>query len=434
MQTEQTPSVALLLTGNELMTGDIVDSNSAMMASDLLDIGLTVNYKATIADDMTVLVSELQRLSALHDVLIVNGGLGPTRDDLTAEALALACGTSIEEHPEALAHLTELFETKGFTLNAANLKQAALPKGALVVANPVGSAVGFKIELNDCLVICTPGVPSELKVMLKQEISPLLRRLTHASNDPLRERLRVFGMGESGLQQSIYDHFPDWPEAIELGFRASLPLLELKLQSKGENHRPLLATWRAKVIKHLGAHFVTDTGQSLAAIVIDQLRERNQTMTCAESCTGGLIASQITAVSGASGVFEAGFVTYSNAIKTKLLQVPEKDLQQHGAVSDLVVRQMLKGALQQSSADIGVAVSGIAGPDGGSDDKPVGLVWIAWGRKDAVQSKAFYLPVSRVRFQQIVAAMALDLVRRELMGLNDAPLYFEERGFKVSAV
>lgn len=432
MGSEQATSIALLLTGNELMTGDIVDSNSSMMANTLLDIGLPLRYKATVGDEMNLLVAELQRLSALHDVLIVNGGLGPTSDDLTAEALAAAAGCAVKQHPEALAHLQHLAATKGFALNAANLKQALLPDGVDIIANPVGTAVGFRMRLNECLVLCTPGVPSELRRMLDEQLVPLLRPFSRHGSEPLRSRLRVFGMGESGLQQSISDSFPDWPEALELGFRASLPLLEVKLQARGEQHRALLQTWRDKLIEHLGAHYVTDNQDSFADIVIRELVAQGQTITCAESCTGGLIASQLTAVSGASAAFEAGFVSYSNAIKSSLLQVSASDLQTEGAVSEVVVRQMLQGALRHSGADIGVAVSGIAGPQGGSDEKPVGLVWLAWGRANAIQARAFYLPTTRIRFQQLVAAMALDLVRRELLDLRAPPCYFKERAFKPS--
>jgi len=417
----------LLLTGNELMTGDTLDSNSAMIAKMSLDAGIQVNYKATVSDDLDQLVSEISRLSESSDVLIVNGGLGPTSDDLTAEALAIAMNVELEEHPVAIKHLVEWCTKRNYGLSEANRKQANLPKGVEIVANASGSAVGFKIRLNDCLIVCTPGVPHELKTMMAQEILPQLSELLPNTHQPKRVRFRVFGYGESNLQELISKTYPDWPDQLELGFRASMPLLELKLKVDHLKDHALLNDWQAKIKALVGAHIVTDDNRSLAKVVIDLLAQQNKTITFAESCTGGKIASLLTEVSGASNVFEAGFVSYSNAIKTSLLNVSGIDLAEQGAVSETVVRQMLSGALKASGAEVGVSVSGIAGPNGGTDDKPVGTVYLAWGSQTSMQARAFYFPGNRIFFQQIVSALALDLIRRDLLGLEEAPIYFKER-------
>lgn len=431
------PRIALLLTGNELMTGDIVDSNSAKLAEQLLALGFSVAYKATVADDMPLLVAEIERISREHDVLIINGGLGPTVDDLTAQALAQAAGVGIAQHPQAYAHLEQVAELGYIELSPANLKQADLPEGCEVIPNSMGTAVGFSLRLNDCLVMCTPGVPRELFVMAKEQIYPQLDALYPERKQPTRKRLRVFGMGESALQQLVTEQLPDWPAELELGFRASMPLLELKLQLADREQQALLDTWQQKVEQVLGAHIVTSgtakdgshDARSLPAVVFDLLREQGKQFTCAESCTGGLVASQMTALAGASEVFEAGFVTYSNAIKQSVVDVSSASLEAEGAVSEPVVREMLSGALERSGADLGVAISGIAGPGGGTADKPVGLVWLAWGSHEDMRTIALVIPGNRTRFQHYVAAIAYDLTRRFLLGLEETPRYFIDRSF-----
>lgn len=420
----------LLLTGNELMTGDTLDSNSAMIAQLCFDQGMLVALKSTIPDGMNILVSEITRLTQGADVLIVNGGLGPTSDDLTAEALAKVLGLPLEVHPQAMAHLEAWSVQRNYPLSEANKKQAFLPKGIELIANESGSAVGFKAKHNGCLIMCTPGVPHELKTMLRKEILPELRQMLPDNIQPKRVRYRIFGFGESNLQQAIHEQFPDWPAEIELGFRASMPLLELKLKVDRKEDHPLLDIWQTRVEALLGAHIVTQDERSLAEVVVNLLAEQELKITCAESCTGGKIASMITEVNGASKVFEAGFVTYANHIKSSVVGVSESTLVEHGAVSEEVVREMLAGALKASSADLGVAVSGVAGPSGGSDEKPVGTVWLAWGSLQKMYAHQFYFPGNRLFFQKIVSALALDLIRRELLNLDEAADYFQTRRFR----
>jgi len=424
--------VQLLLTGNELMTGDIVDSNSAMMAQVLKDIGLSVNRKVTVADDLALLVDEITYMANTSDILIINGGLGPTVDDLTARALALSIGEELTQHPEALAHLTHWCQQRGAELNAPNLKQAILPKGCQIVANRNGSAVGFSVRYKDCDIYCTPGVPHELKVMLKEQIIP-----TISAGLPLNlitdiTRLQVFGIGESSLQKIINEQLSDWPEEIELGFRAGMPLLEVKLTIKTQQGLALKSLWKNKLANALGDHLIAEIQgkpKPLAEHLINQLQQHNLKVTTAESCTGGLIASKLTEVSGSSAVFEAGFVTYSNQMKTTMLDVPQNTINQHGAVSEAVVIAMAKGALTKSNADITIAVSGVAGPNGGSDDKPVGTVWFAWGSMANIQTQCLLLPYNRLQFQQFVAAIGLDLLRRYQNKSNTIPNYIVERAF-----
>jgi len=423
--------VQLLLTGNELMTGDIVDSNSAMIAQELADLGLKVARKVTVADDLALLISEINHMASQADILIINGGLGPTIDDLTAQALAQAMGVQLTQHEDALNHLKAWCKRRDVALNAPNLKQAHLPEGCQIIANDNGSAVGFVVKHLSCEIFCTPGVPHELKSMLVKQISPVIAKQLPQKLMNEVTRLQVFGIGESSLQKMIDEQLPNWPESIELGFRAGVPLLEVKLTTNCDAGHKLKPLWQDKLIAVLGDHILGEVkGRplSLAEQTLINLQDKGLTVTTAESCTGGLIASLLTGVSGSSKSFEAGFITYSNAIKSSLLDVPEQLLKEHGAVSQAVVIAMAQGALAKSSADLAIAISGIAGPDGGSEEKPVGTVWIAWGSKDNLQSQCLLIPHSRRLFQQYAAHICLDLIRRQLLNSAEIPNYVIERG------
>ncbi|WP_371186715.1 CinA family nicotinamide mononucleotide deamidase-related protein [Thalassotalea maritima] len=420
-------NVQLLLTGNELMSGDIVDTNSAYLAQQLKDIGIELHCKTTVGDSLPLLIEMMQQLSRSADVLIVNGGLGPTVDDMTAQALSDVSARPLTIHPLALEHVKQWCLKRHYTLTGPNIKQALLPLDCDLVTNSIGSAPGFKLTHNNCLIICTPGVPSELKTMFADQIKPLLQTMLPDALNVVTDKMHVFGIGESGLQKMINEQLPEWPEQIELGFRASMPILEVKVTSRFKQDDELRQQWGSKLNTLLGQHVVNHNGDTLGKTLIHALAERNLKVTTAESCTGGLIASLLTQVPGSSAVFEAGFVTYSNAMKQQLLDVDAATLQQCGAVSQAVVEQMLHGALTVSGADYGVAVSGIAGPDGGTEDKPVGTVWLAWGSKNDIRAVKLFFPAGRQYFQRYVASAGLDLLRRMILGFNDQPRYISER-------
>jgi nicotinamide-nucleotide amidase len=418
--------VNLLLTGNELMTGDIVDSNSAMVARYLANDGWAIRKKLTVGDDLAELVAAIRWLASDCDVLLVNGGLGPTIDDMTAQALADACDVGLAEHAAALHDLQQWCTRIGLTLNAANRKQAVLPNGCSIVANAIGSAPGFSMRLGNCQIICTPGVPRELDIMLTAEILPALRAQFPVGTSQVR-RFALFGIGESSLQQRISDSISDWPSDVELGFRAGFPQLDLKLGTQTLAARASVEQLLPR-LEPLIADFLIGEGEiTVAARVVQLLTERQKKLTLAESCTGGQIATLITQVPGASKVLDAGFITYSNRVKHDVLAVDNTVLQTEGAVSEAVVLQMAAGALARSGADYAIAVSGIAGPDGGSADKPVGTVWIAWGERDDLRAQRLQINFPRQQFQQYVSYIGLDLIRRTLLGITATPPYFRAR-------
>lgn len=417
-----TPTIALLLTGNELMSGDTVDSNSAMIATRLGEYGLEVGEKCTVGDDPALLQSALTRLTTEYPAVIVNGGLGPTRDDLTSEVVASLNDVELIENPDARAHVEDWCARRRIAPNPANLKQAFVPEGCELIHNPLGSALGFAIEIKGCLVLTTPGVPSELEAMLPALITHLRARIGGEARQILR--LQTFGIGESSVEERIKNYADRWPNDVTLGFRAGMPQLELKLSVPSAAQLPAQEAALALLEEDFGDHILGTGSTRLAEKLQSVLRDQSKTMTSAESCTGGLIASMMVKEPGSSAVLGTGFVTYANEAKRDQLGVAPTTLKEHGAVSEAVVKEMLLGALQRSKADIGVAVSGIAGPGGGTEDKPVGTVWIAWGTQEDLRTHTTVVSGSRGLFQNIIAAACLDLMRRHLLGLPPLPHYF----------
>lgn len=400
--------IHLLMTGSELLSGTTIDSNATRIANSLAQMGLGVTRKHTVGDDLPTLINEIASISRDFDLLITNGGLGPTQDDLTSEALAQAAGVQLQEHADAKADLIAWCEKRRLPLNGANLKQVMLPAGCFLVNNPIGSAVGFGMQLNGCVIICTPGVPRELEAMLASSIPEKIRAFYPDVQTLQTLKLQLFGIGESQIQEMI----PAQPPAgCTIGFRAGMPTVELKLLcepqalTEGQAYFDDVAKVFAEYVVASGAHTLSES-------TLDACKTAGLTVATAESCTGGLISAQLTAIAGSSDVLVAGLTTYANSAKQAILGVNHNTLEQFGAVSEQTAREMHNGCLRVTGADIAVAVTGIAGPTGGSSDKPVGTVWISWGSATDQHAECFWIAGERTRFQQLVAAIAQDLLRR----------------------
>ncbi|HEY9033159.1 MAG TPA: CinA family nicotinamide mononucleotide deamidase-related protein [Pseudomonadales bacterium] len=404
--------IGLLMTGHELMTGDTIDSNSAWLGQVLSDAGLAITEKVTLGDDHDALVNHLHRLTRSHRLLLINGGLGPTQDDLTASALATVAGQPLIVNEAARQHVVRWCEKRGFSANPANLKQALLPQTACIFPDAPGSAPAFYLTINNCLVIATPGVPGELKTITRQQLLPFLRKHHPLPVMQAWQRHQLFGIGESSLQQLINNDYAAINHDYDVGFRVNFPYLELKLKQRPAPS-PQAQDHLNNLLNRLADYRIGDGGETMARQLVDLLRQRHETIATAESCTGGRIASDITAVSGASAVFPGAIVSYANSSKSRLLGVSETTLQHFGAVSEETVKAMLDGVFRQFACNYGVAVSGIAGPDGGSAEKPAGTVWISWGSRDKRHCTCLLLPLERLAFQQMVSTICLDLVRRE---------------------
>ena len=406
--------IEILNTGTELMLGTTVNTHAAWFGRELFKLGLHVARQTTVPDGETIRDAMGEAMERA-DVLIVTGGLGPTSDDLTREITAEVLGLELVEDAAALRSMAEYFAVRGWKMAGANLKQALAPAGAVVLPNPNGTAPGVYVPpgLNgrtNCALFLLPGPPREMQPMAETEVFPRLRAMSGVTAMTALE-LKFTGIGESAFHQGVDVGLAEIP-GLEYGYCAHIGEVDLRLIGPPD----ALARARALALEQFGEFLVSDDGTSLEAIVVRLLTENRLTLTTAESCTGGLISNRITDVPGASAVFTYGFVTYANAAKTSLLGVSPADLATHGAVSETVACQMAAGALRASGADIAVAVTGIAGPDGGTPEKPVGTAWIGLATRDGTVTafKVFH-PRNRHDFKLAVSQAALEALRRSIV-------------------
>jgi nicotinamide-nucleotide amidase len=406
--------IEILNTGTELLLGNTVNTHAAWFGGELFKLGLRIARQTTVPDGEAIRDAITESISRA-DVLIVTGGLGPTSDDLTREITAGVLGLEMITDEAALRSLENFFALRGRPMAGANRKQALVPVGCDVLPNPNGTAPGVYVppRLNgrsNCAVFLLPGPPRELYPMVHTEVMPRLRALSRVENPPSVLELKFTGIGESDFHQGIDARLEQIP-GLEYGYCAHIGEVDLRLIGSPD----VLERGRAIALESFGKHLISDDGSSLEQTVVRLLTEMRLTLATAESCTGGLISSRVTDVPGASAVFTHGFVTYANSAKVALLGVSPEDLEAHGAVSETVACQMAAGALQASGADIAVAVTGIAGPDGGTPEKPVGTAWIGLAARDArtIAFKVFQ-PRNRHDFKRAVSQAALEAVRRKL--------------------
>ncbi len=404
------PVVEILSTGDELLTGQIVDTNSAWLMDRLWDLGVGVRRKTLVGDDRADLLAALAETTARAEVVVMSGGLGPTEDDLTAECVAAAMGVPLELHAPTLEAIRERFQRFGRTMTPNNEKQARIPRGATVIPNRFGTAPGFRAPLGRAEVICLPGVPVEFRGLCEEAVLP---RLAARIGEPPAARLvKLFGVAESHADDRMRPVMDD-PENrdVRFGYRAHWPEIHVKWAVPGVGAAGRADRILARVRGLFGDAIFGEGREELAELVVGRLRERGQRLAVAESCTGGMVAQMITAVPGASAVFDLGVVAYANAAKTALLGVPEAVLASQGAVSEAVARLLAEGARARAGTDWGIGITGIAGPDGGTPEKPVGTVHLAlagpggtdhWARKyfgdrDRVRRTGAYDALNRLR-------------------------------------
>jgi nicotinamide-nucleotide amidase len=410
--------IEILATGDEIRTGAAVDSNSAHIAQVLEQTGLEAIRHTCVGDDMDMMVSILKEIGSRADVAIVTGGLGPTTDDITAEAAAKAKGVERVLNPSAFGVVENFFKTRKRAMSPSNKKQAMLPMGAESLDNPIGSAPGFVLKIDRCWFFFVPGVPFEMKRMLSDEVLPRIQRYYGGSGElSLVKTLSTFGLAESVIGELLTGLSAEFPK-ITPGFRSKFPEIQVKLYIRGKDEqalRKILKKASHWVLGKLGENIFSMDGISMQRVVGELLTKKKATLAIAESCTGGLISHLLTNVPGSSGYFQFSGVTYSNQAKKKVLGVSSQALQQYGAVHEEIVKQMAHGVRQFAGATYGLATSGIAGPDGGTDEKPVGTVCIGLATPNGVKGFRFVFPFNtRLMNKRIFAMKALDLLRREL--------------------
>lgn len=410
---------AIVAVGDELVTGATVDTNSAWIAAELLELGIEPDRFVVCGDDEARLERVFYELAQEFQVVVATGGLGPTLDDVTRHAAARAAGEALALDKEVEAHLREFWHARGGEMPAANLRQALFPQGAQVMPNPVGTAPGFRVWIDGGMLACLPGPPREMKRMMRDDLLPYLRSVCGPGERPRSRRLFLAGLSESVFAERCGD-WMDRAASPKLGVCAHEGLLTVRLfasaGTEAAAERRLderLAELRAEFRDHVFSEHEGD----LARVTGQLLIERDVTVAVAESCTGGLVAARLTEVPGISAVLREGWVTYTNEAKERRLGVPGELLQRHGAVSSEVAAAMAAGAARESGARLAVAVTGIAGPDGGSDEKPVGLVWFGVALDGVVETHERRFPAQggRAWIRALAANTALDLCRRRVL-------------------
>jgi len=410
----------MICTGEEVLAGQIVDTNAAWLGNQLMENGFEMHRRTTVGDRLADLVEVFQERSQYADIILVNGGLGPTADDLSAKAMADAMGVELVENKQWTARLEEWAKDRNVTLNPNNLKQALLPKGAVMVDNLVGTACGFRVKFNRSWLFFTPGVPHEYKAMVSAEFMPFVQAQAGMQSKVQVTKLLTIGMGESEMAERLEKL--NWPSGITLGYRSYLPYLELKLIARDVSEaEQLLAIKQA--VNELGDSVVARNKDTLAAEIHRLLSESNQTLSIAESLTGGELCSQLVNFAGSSHYLKQGVVSYCNEAKMSLLNVNAECIAEHTEVSLLCAGQMVAGVAtsnnQLKTSDFAVATTGIAGPEGGSDENPIGTVVIAVKAQDQIFCQKVSLSAKRSRshIRDLTVAIAFDMLRRAILAL-----------------
>ncbi len=410
----------IISTGDEVLLGDIVDTNAAFLSANLKNLGIQVKGIHVVGDEVDAIVTTIEQVSYNADICIVTGGLGPTSDDLTALACSKAANDHLELKEDALNSMKSFFKKRGFDLTKENEKQAFLPIKSKMIKNNNGTAPGFYIKIHECVFFFLPGVPSEMRFMFKSEIKKILKNEFALNLNILIERITVFGLGESKVGWLLRDFNKRFPN-LRLGFRANFPVIEVKIVNsevvKIDNPaRSIMGLAKNWVIEHLENKVVSKRGWSIAREVGHLLTTQKKTLAIAESCTGGLISNMITDVAGSSDYFLFTGVTYTNDAKIGVLGVNKETIIDHGAVHEQTALEMAIGVKKTIGADYGISTTGIAGPGGGTKEKPVGMVCIGIAGPNEAEAKTFHFSFEdRNKHKMIFAMTALELLRRDLL-------------------
>ena len=419
-------NAALLTIGNELLRGDVADRNALWVEERLRASGVDLRELRTVGDDRAAIVAALEGLTKEAEVLIVTGGLGSTSDDLTRDAVADALGVELGLSAAELDRITARWRDLGRQMPAANRRQAMIPQSARILANSVGSAPGFAFELSGATVYCVPGVPAEARAMIAEHILPEL--VSRGRPKLAWRRMRVAGLAESEV--AAHAEGAELPEGVVIRYRAELGDVVVTVESEADDE--LVASSRAREVAtelraRLGDSVYAEGEQTLPAVIGQHLRDRSLTLALAESCTGGAVGASLTDIPGSSAFLLLDAVVYANSAKEKILGVRTETLRGYGAVSAEVAAAMAEGAMGVADADLGLSITGIAGPTGGTDEKPVGTVFMGLARRgQPTIARHAFLPGDRDRIRRYATFLSLDLLRRAVLGLELQNAYMRE--------
>lgn len=412
--------VELVSVGTELLLGNIVNTNARYLSEKCAMLGLNVYYQTTVGDNEERLSEVIRTALNRSDIVVLNGGLGPTEDDLTKETCAKVMGLPLVKDAHTEERLKEYYRgRKKEELPDSNWKQALIPEGAVVFDNENGTAPGLVVEKDGKTAILLPGPPGELYPMVEKQLCPYLQNKN--SDEILSQMIKICGYGESKVEEMILDLI-DKQTNPTLATYAKLKEVHLRVTARAaseEEAKKLLKPVVKEIKKRFGdAVYTTDENETLQDAVVKLLKKHELTVTTAESCTGGLLAGTLVSVPGVSDVFKEGFVTYSNKAKRRHLDVSKSTLRKYGAVSAQTAKEMAKGGVFATDADVCVAITGLAGPDGATPEKPVGLVYIACYMNDKVQVEEFHFKGNRQKIREQSVVQALDLLRRSILAFS----------------
>ncbi len=422
----------ILSIGDELILGQTVDTNAAYLSQNLVNLGFGIKYHHTIDDSMQDIIDAIQAATKQAPLVLITGGLGPTPDDLTRQALAKAMNVDLQIHQGALETLEAWFTSYSREMSPNNTIQAMMPTGANPIPNSCGTAPGIHATLNDAQIYIMPGVPREMRAMMQDIILPNIKQQFPDLQDKhiLTHKINTYGHGESRISQTL-GKLLDRDRNPIVGTTVANGIVSIRIRSEfttQEETQTKLEQTIIQVSGSLGDIVFGDNDQSLAQVTVQALAQANLTLATAESCTGGMLSQFITDISGSSKIFLGGFVTYADQMKIEQLGLDPALIEKHGVVSAPVAQAMAQGALNKTNADLAISITGIAGPEGGSPEKPIGTVHVALASKDnPTQSYHFQFKGSRQLIRHRTAMSCLQILRYKALGIPDTDLFWQKK-------
>jgi nicotinamide-nucleotide amidase len=403
--------------GNEILCGNIIDTNANYIIKKLEEINFSVQHVSAVGDDEKELVTLLKNAYCRSQVIVTTGGLGPTEDDITFQSIARAFQLKLVKYPEAEKHMSNLLNRINISISQSNLKQAYLPEGSRCIINHLGTAPAMILEKEGRIIIALPGVPLEMKNLMVKEVIPFLQQKFPSLKYKQSRIIRISGLGESSVNEIIKD-FIHQNKRLNIGIYATPDDIQIQLNAlanSAEETVSILGTATEQLKTLLGNYIFGFDQQSLEEVIGNMLRKSKRTLAVAESCTGGILGGMITCIPGSSDYFKGGIISYSGEIKEKLLGIPRETMIQYGQVSEQVARAMAQGVRKKCYSDIGLSITGIAGPEGGSKEKPVGLVYIALADQQQTIVQKHQLHRDRQTIRLRSARRALNMLRLHLI-------------------
>lgn len=408
---------AVLTIGTELLIGQVVDTNSTWLGLELNALGIEVLEKRSISDDREMIMNTIDDLSEKVSFIFITGGLGPTKDDITKKTIADLLGLGMEFHEETFTKISNYFKGRNIPIKEAHRLQCYMPIGAILLTNNMGTAPGMWLEYKDTVIVSMPGVPSEMKYIFNNDLKAKLQA-DRLVSEIFHRTIHTAGIGETMIADLIPDIESNLPKGISLAYLPGIAQVRVRISGnldKDQGIKEVVMQVAEQIESRISKYVFGYDGETLPMAIMKLLKPRNEKLTLAESCTGGYVSHLMVSTPGISEVYDGGLTTYSYELKEKILGVQKATLTENGAVSEEVVREMVLGAIKTTGSDYCIAISGIAGPGGGTPDKPVGTVWVAYGNEEEIKTKKLQLTKNREMNIKYSAAYALNAFRRLLV-------------------